>query len=154
MEPITITFHGAANDFLPLQRRNTTFSHYLKEPASIKDVIEALGVPHTEAEGLLANGRPVDFSYLVRAGDRLDIYDFTAVPEIAAACPLRPPLMLPIRFILDVHLGQLATSLRLLGFDSLYDTRYHDAELAELSSEQSRVLLTRDRGLLKRRLVT
>jgi hypothetical protein len=59
-----------------------------------------------------------------------------------------------MRFVLDIHLGKLATSLRLLGFDTLYRNDYEDEELAQISSSQARILLTRDKGLLMRSLVT
>lgn len=58
-----------------------------------------------------------------------------------------------IRFVLDIHLGKLATSLRLLGFDTLYRNDYADEELARISSTEERILLTRDRGLLMRSIV-
>jgi hypothetical protein len=51
-------------------------------------------------------------------------------------------------------LGRLTSYLRLLGFDALYQSRYDDVELAEIAHDEKRILLTRDRGLLKRRLVT
>jgi uncharacterized protein with PIN domain len=58
-----------------------------------------------------------------------------------------------VRFVLDGHLGKLASYLRLLGFDTLYRNDYDDDELADTSSNQRRILLTRDRGLLKRNRV-
>jgi uncharacterized protein with PIN domain len=62
--------------------------------------------------------------------------------------PLREP-----RFVVDIHLGRLAAYLRMLGFDSLYDNEYEDETLANLSSSERRILLTKDRGLLKRSIV-
>ncbi|MFN3335209.1 MAG: Mut7-C RNAse domain-containing protein, partial [Caldilinea sp.] len=53
----------------------------------------------------------------------------------------------------DTHLGQLAAYLRILGFDTLYRNNYDDAQLAEITAKEQRVLLTRDRGLLKRKIV-
>jgi uncharacterized protein with PIN domain len=58
-----------------------------------------------------------------------------------------------VRFVLDTHLGQLAAYLRMLGFDTLYRNDYSDDELARISSQEQRILLTRDRGLLKRGIV-
>jgi hypothetical protein len=57
-------------------------------------------------------------------------------------------------FILDNHLGQLATYLRMLGFDCLYRNDYQDDELTRISSQDGRVLLTRDRRLLMRKVIT
>ena len=58
-----------------------------------------------------------------------------------------------MRFVLDTHLGQLAVYLRMLGFDAVYSNDATDAVLAGISSAERRVLLTRDRGLLKRKIV-
>jgi hypothetical protein len=50
-------------------------------------------------------------------------------------------------------LGRLARWLRLLGYDTLYDRRWDDAELARVAAREQRVLLTRDHALLRRRIV-
>jgi uncharacterized protein with PIN domain len=55
--------------------------------------------------------------------------------------------------VLDTHLGQLAAYLRMLGFDTLYRNDYPDDELARIASQEQRILLTRDRGLLKRGII-
>jgi hypothetical protein len=58
------------------------------------------------------------------------------------------------RFIADVHLGRLVSYLRLAGFDTTYEPPWDDAVLARRSAEEQRILLTRDRELLKRSIVT
>ena len=125
----------------------------LNGETSVKHPIEALGVPHSEVELILVNEAPVGFGYLLQPGDRVHVYppaDFLAPPP---AAQLRPPLQPPVRFVVDTHLGTLATYLRLLGFDTLYRNDFHDEDLARISSDEGRVLLTRDRGLLKRKVV-
>jgi uncharacterized protein with PIN domain len=57
------------------------------------------------------------------------------------------------RFAVDVNLGRLARYLRLLGFDAISDGRLDDRDLAELAATEDRILLTRDRHLLKRSVV-
>lgn len=42
----------------------------------------------------------------------------------------------------------------MLGFDTLYRNDYEDAELAEISATENRIVLTRDKGVLMRSLVT
>ena len=59
-----------------------------------------------------------------------------------------------IRFILDVHLGKLAKSLRLFGFDTFCDTGLDDREIIRFSLSEKRIILTRDKDLLKSRDVT
>jgi uncharacterized protein with PIN domain len=143
-------FYGELNDFLPLAQRGQWVGVSLNGVTVVKHLIEALGVPHPEVDWILAGGQPVAFGYAVQDGDRIEVY------PVDAGAPrnlLRPPLNPPVRFVLDTHLGQLATYLRLLGFDTLYRNDYDDAELAVISSQEVRVLLTRDRGLLKRKAV-
>jgi uncharacterized protein with PIN domain len=152
---VVFQFHGELNDFLPRRRRHTRFVHSFDHRASIKDVVESLGVPHTEVDLILVHGRPVDFGYIVRDGNVVDVYPASAATATRAPVEARlspPPLPEP-RFILDAHLGKLAAYLRLLGFDTLYRNDYHDEELARVSAEELRILLTRDRNLLKRGVV-
>ncbi len=146
-------FYGLLNDFLPTSRKQQGFRYLVRGNPAIKDTIEALGIPHPEVELILANGRAVDFSYSLQDGDRFSVYPhFTSLP-LGSMQILRLPLP-SSRFVLDVHLGKLATYLRLLGFDTWYRYDCDDPELAAISNSEQRILLTRDRGLLKRSIVT
>jgi uncharacterized protein with PIN domain/sulfur carrier protein ThiS len=153
MSHATFRFYAGLNHFLPYARRQTEFEHSFEGRVSIKDMIESFGVPHTEIDLILVNGKPVDFDYIVQEDDRVSVYpDFTAV-DISPLIRLRPePLEVP-RFVLDIHLGRLAGYLRMLGFDTLYPENYDDEYLAEISSTEDRILLSRDRGLLMRKIV-
>ena len=147
-------FYDSLNDFLPIERQQTEFSWRLKERGSVKDTIEGLGVPHPEVDLILVNGESVAFDYLVQDGDRISVFpQFTAL-NVTPVSQVQPPPLIEHRFVLDVHLGKLATYLRILGFDTLYRNDYDDDELADISSRETRILLTQDRGLLKRRIVT
>lgn len=147
-------FYAELNDFLPPARRQRDFAHPVEGRVTVKHLIESLGVPHGEVDLILVDGRPVDFSYLVEDGDRISVYPMFESIDISAVGRLRPQPLRQTRFVLDTHLGQLATYLRLLGFDTLYRNDFGDPELARISSEERRILLTRDRGLLKRNLVS
>lgn len=147
-------FHAELNHFLPASKREISFSHYFEERASIKDMIEALGVPHPEVDAIAVNGKAVDFSYIVQDGDRIEVYPVSVSSEVSVEASVRPQLLSILRFVLDVHLGKLAASLRMLGFDTLYRNDYDDEELAQISASEQRILLTRDKGLLMRSLVT
>lgn len=147
-------FHGELNYFLPPSQQQVSFTHCFKGRASIKDMIEALGVPHPEVDSIAVNGESVDFSYIVQDGDRIEVYPISASTEITPTIRVRPPALSIPRFVLDVHLGKLAASLRMLGFDTLYHNDYADEELAEIAASQQRILLTRDKGLLMRSLVS
>ncbi len=148
-----IRFHGELNDLLSPDRRETTVEVVADGHTTIKHAIESLGIPHPEVEGIVAGGVSVGFAYIPSEGEQVKVYPLNSEPEIASRISLRPPLPPPIRFVLDTHLGQLATWLRHLGFDALYSNSYGDDELAQISSQENRLLLTRDRGLLKHKIV-
>lgn len=154
MKRAHIRFYAELNDLLPPPRRGEGFVHTFEIAASVKDVIEALGVPHTEVDLILVNGESVAFSCLVRDGDRISVYPVFRSVDVKPLTRVRPRFDGEIRFVLDTHLGRLAAYLRMLGFDSLYRNDYQDEELAHISANQQRTLLSRDRGLLKRSIVT
>ncbi len=147
-------FYAELNDFLPADLQQRCFEHSFQGRVSIKDAIESLGVPHPEVDLIVANRESVGFSYLLQEGDRISIFPRFRSLDIAPILRVRPEPLKAIRFIVDTHLGRLARYLRMLGFDSLYHNHFEDDSLARLSSEQSRILLTRDRGLLKRSVVS
>jgi uncharacterized protein len=108
--------------------------------STLGHVVESVGVPLTEVGELLVNGQPADVSYRPRGGDLVSV---GAVP--------RPQQAGPHRFVLDVHLGTVARRLRLVGVDAAYSADADDDELIEQANADRRVLLTQDRGILRRR---
>ena len=150
----TFRFYEELNDFLPEKFRKKSFDYTFSGNPCIKDAIEALGVPHTEVDLILVNDQTVDFNYQLKSGDRVAVYpvfemfDITEVTEL----PKRP--LRELKFILDVHLGKLAKYLRMLGFDCLYKNNYSDEIIIKIAMEQPRIILTRDKGLLKNSKVT
>lgn len=151
---VELRFYAELNDLLPPRRRYRTLVRTLPSAASVKDVIEAEGVPHTEVDLIVVNGAPVGFDHRVRDGDRIAVYPVFESFDLTPVSRLRPEPLRVLRFIVDAHLGTLARHLRLLGFDTLYDPRWDDAHLASVASAERRVLVSRDRGLLKRSIVT
>jgi uncharacterized protein with PIN domain len=150
----TFRFYAELNDLLPRERRFVDFVHAFQGSPSVKDVIESLGVPHTEVEVILVNGEPQGFAYRLQDDDRVSVYPTFEALNLGEGVRVRPgPLRQP-RFVLDVHLGRLAAYLRLLGFDAAYDRQMQDPELVRVSVSERRILLTRDRQLLKRNQVT
>lgn len=154
MQVAYFRFYGSLNDFLLPVRQGVTFTHSFAGRVSVKDMIESLGVPHPEIELILANGEAVDFAYLVQDDDRISIYPFFESLNLSPLLRVRPDPLNEPRFVLDTHLGRLAAYLRLLGFDTCYRNDYTDDELAHIASTEKRILLTRDRGLLKRSVIT
>ncbi|MEA1928092.1 MAG: Mut7-C RNAse domain-containing protein [Candidatus Auribacterota bacterium] len=147
-------FYAELNDFLGPDRRQKIFAYTFNGSPSIKDAIEAIGVPHTAVDIILVNGDSVGFDHRLRPGERVSVYpifeSFDITPLIRLrAKPLRDPI-----FILDVHLGKLARIMRMLGFDSLYRNDYDDPEIIRIALRERRIILTRDRGILKNSMVT
>jgi uncharacterized protein with PIN domain len=153
-DQVSIRFYEELNDFLPPDRHKVTFTHKIKERGSIKDLIESLGVPHTEVDLILVNGTSVGFDYLVKANDQISVYPVFEALDITPLVRLRPVPLRVTRFVLDSHLGKLAAYLRMLGFDTLYRNDYDDATLANISANEKRILLTCDRRLLMRKIIT
>ncbi len=153
MDKAYFHFHAELNYFLPRKQKNAVIEHLFTWRASIKDMIESLGVPHAEIELIIVNGVSVDFAYIVQPDDQIEVYPRWDAVSLDPRLSLRPPRPEPARFVLDVHLGRLAAYLRMGGFDTLYRNDYDDEELAQISSSESRILLTRDIGLLKRGMV-
>jgi uncharacterized protein len=151
---VHLRFYAELGDLLSPERRGTEFAHVCATGSSVKDVIESLGVPHTEVDLLLVNGASAPLTERLEDGDRVSVYPVFEALDIAAATLVRPVPLRHMRFAADVHLGRLAGYLRLGGFDSSYRNDWADKELADVASSEHRVLLTRDRGLLMRAVVT
>lgn len=146
---IHIRFWGGLNRFIETRRRYRRFRHRLKGRPSIKDTVEALGVPHTEIARLTVSGRPVSFDFQLRDGADINVYPPDHPLIVPGGPRLQPTAPRPARFICDVHLGKLVRRLRLLGFDCLYQRDYEDDKIIALAAAQRRIILTRDTGLLK-----
>ncbi|RMF75005.1 MAG: twitching motility protein PilT [Acidobacteria bacterium] len=151
MPQATFRFYEELNDFLPPERRRRAFEHRFDGTPSVKDQIEALGVPHTEVDLIVVDGEPAGFDRLLRGGERVAVYPMFETLDIGPIARLRPAPLREPRFVLDVHLRTLARRLRMLGFDAAWPGDVPDETLAALSVDEGRILLTRDRGLLKRR---
>ncbi|MBI9011778.1 MAG: Mut7-C ubiquitin/RNAse domain-containing protein [Clostridiales bacterium] len=150
---VTIRFYEELNDFIKeeLRKKQIETSFYGKR--TVKDLIESYGVPHGEVDLILINGESVGFDYIVNDKDLISVYPVFERFNINGLSKLRQSSLRETKFILDVHLGKLAKYLRLLGFDTIYDHEMDDPELALISNKNKRILLTRDKGLLMRRLV-
>jgi uncharacterized protein with PIN domain len=154
MASITIRFYEELNDFLPSRRRGMPFSADFPPASTVKAIIENLGVPHTEVDLVLVNGESEGFDRQLSDGDMVSVFPIFESLDIGSISRVRPAPLREPRFLLDVHLGKLAALLRMFGFDALCGGDRGDEELARVSRVEKRIVLTRDRGLLKRRSVT
>jgi uncharacterized protein with PIN domain len=136
--------HGALVNFLAPENRTRAVDQACARAATLKQAIESLGVPHTEIGRVMVNRGPATLARIVHENDLVEVF-----PHDPGAAPFEHPLA----FIADAHLGGLARMLRMLGFDATYDNAAQDEQIAEQSALERRVVLTRDRELLKRREV-
>ncbi|HZW73187.1 MAG TPA: Mut7-C RNAse domain-containing protein [Caldimonas sp.] len=150
----TFRFYAELNDFLPAARRGREFTCRCARAATTKHMIEALGVPHTEVEIVLVNGESVGLERAIGDGDRVAVYPMCELLDVTPLLRVRDRPLRETRFVADVHLGGLARLLRMTGFDTVYEPEMVDDEIARVSAEQGRIVLTRDRDLLKRRAVS
>jgi len=151
MVSASFRFYDELNDFLARARRGRDVAMPCAQNATVKHMIEALGVPHTEVELILVNGASSGLERLLEEGDRVAAYPRFSRFDVGplARLRLRPPGRM--RFVADAHLGGLARLLRMAGFDTIYANTIHDDEIEARAIEESRIVLTRDRELLKRR---
>lgn len=135
-------FHGELDELLPPDRRGRPLAYDCAENATVKHAVEAIGVPHTEIGDVRIDGRRAGLEHRIGDGETVDLLPASArAPDV-------------LRFVADAHLGALARRLRLLGFDCVLVHDESDQAIAALAEREARVLLSRDRDLLKHRRVT
>ena len=154
MVTATFRFYEELNDFLAPGRRRREFTVPCARAATTKHMIEALGVPHTEVEVILLNGESVGFGARLHEGDRVAVYPRFEAFDVTPLLRVREQPLRDTRFVADCHLGALARLLRMMGFDTLHDKGFADDEIERIAAAQRRIVLTRDRDLLKRRSIT
>jgi uncharacterized protein len=147
-------FYADLNHFLPRHKRKTQINHSFSGTPSIKDAIEAIGVPHTEIDLIIVNGESVGFDYHPKNGDAISVYPMFGSLDISPLIRLRPAPLPSPTFLCDVHLGALARLLRLVGFDTFYRNNLTGRQIVDIALAEKRYILTRDRSMLKRKAVT
>ncbi len=151
---ITLHFHG---DLPSLLRRRWRDRQRHEIPAnraaSVKDMVESFGLPHTEVGRLQVDGREVDFGYLIELPCHIDIWPASVPWHILSASLLRPHPLPVLRFLVDANVSKLGRLLRMAGFDAASHSHWHDDDLASCAEAEQRLLLSKDRGLLMRKKV-
>ncbi len=150
---IFLKFEPDLNFFLPEERRHRRFEYELNRRASVKDIIESLGVPHTEIGQITFEGQLVDFFFIPVSSGTLHVAGILMPFNVLNPSYLRPDTFDEIRFIADVNVIRLGRLLILLGFDVEYSSEYSDSEIADIAQAENRIVLTRDTELLKRKKV-
>ena len=153
MIKVFVRFYEELNDFIRADWRKRQIERQLGHRTTTKDLIESFGVPHTEVDLILVNGVSVDVAHRVDDGDIISVYPVFESFDISVVTRLQERPLRDLRFIADCHLGKLAGKMRLLGFDVEYRNDIDDDELATAVVNDKRVLLSRDRRLLMRKII-
>lgn len=125
----------------------------LQRRASMKDIIEALGIPHTEVGAILVNGVESEFEHIPDASQFIEILPFSKSITIAAHSLLRSEKPLQLRFLADLNVLKLARLLRMLGVDTAQAHSVKIRMVAERARLEKRIILTRNKELLKLKAV-
>jgi uncharacterized protein len=148
---VCLTFFGDLPFFVRPSESAPGIERTLKERTSVKDAIEACGVPHPEVDLITIDGSTVDFSYVLQKNATISVYPVGFAPLNSGAHGLQRRNVK--RFVADGHLGKMTRELRLLGIDVVAPTPSEDRQLLEVMERENRALLTRDRRLLMHRIV-
>ena len=147
----TFRFYEELNDFLPAAWRKRDLDVEIDRARSVKDAIESFGVPHPEVDLVIVDGKSVGFGHVLRGGERVAVYPMFEALDVAPLQRLRPRPLRDPRFIAAANHGKLARHLRMAGFDVLYDSQADDESIVRDAAASRRTILTRDKGLLRRR---
>lgn len=153
---IRLTFHGDTAELLHRTpgRDGTTVAFPLSRRASLKDIIESLGIPHTEVGMIMLDGEEQGFERIPRAGEEYAIHPLSPEAPPTVATFLRPEPLPECRFLVDINVGRLAGRLRMAGLDTLAVAPDQSAgRLVRQAVRDHRILLTRNGDLLRHRLL-
>ena len=150
---LLLCFHG---DTLDLLRRTPdpdgNIVYPLSRRASIKDIIESLGLPHTEVSRIVLNGQEQTFEKIAGDGDHFEIHPLTSAMLPTMATILRPTPLAACIFLVDINVGRLAGLLRMTGIDAAaVDAESTDSATVQRAIDENRILVTRNRNMLKQR---
>jgi len=154
LKNISFRCYAELNDFIPESKRYKQFSARLKTPITVDEAIESLGIPFSEIDLILVNSQPVSRNHRLYEKDYVSLYPTFETLDISSLKNENHEPLRETRFILDAHLGKLARYLRMLGFDCLFRNDFEDSDIIDISVKEKRIILTRDKLLLKSKRIT
>ena len=158
-EPRACLFLTLQGDTLELVRKipgnggsGRTITYPLSRRASIKDILESLGIPHTEIGRIMLNGQEQTFEKIAEDGQHFEIHPLCPALPPTIATILRPVPLAACIFLVDINVGKLAGLLRMAGCDAeSVGPDSGDTDTVTKAVGEGRILLTRNRELLKQR---
>jgi hypothetical protein len=148
-EKISLVFPGNNKDLLKVPAFHGKILYFLDRRASIKDIIEAVGVPHTEICRLEHDGKEISFQYIPSGNEEIIIYPFDKQNTWQAPSALRPQPFDRLKFLVDVTALKLARNLRMAGFDTTTVTSRKLRDIVKMARSEERIVITRNRELVK-----
>lgn len=146
--------YAELNDFLPTERKQKQFIETFKTPVSVRETLISLGIPLSEIDLILVNGKSAALNHKLTEGDQISVYPVFESLDISSKTKVRKESLRQTKFVLDAHLGKLAKYLRMLGFDTLYQSNFEDDEIIDIAQHDHRIILTRDKLLLRSEKIT
>ena len=146
---IYFTFHNDLQMLLSRTQAGRVLKYVLKRRASLKDIIESQGIPHTEVGQIFLQDTEVGFDFIPEGGEVIDVLPFTDAASVFASTLLRPRPARLSKFMADINVKKLARNLRMLGLDTTLVPEMRLADIGYLATSQQRILITRNRELLK-----
>ncbi|WP_176761300.1 Mut7-C RNAse domain-containing protein [Desulforhopalus singaporensis] len=142
-------FKGDLHTLFSAKKRPSSFSLSLTRKASIKDIIEAFGIPHTEVGKIEAGGTEVDFTFCPEHSQTVVVFPFDFRTTQKLPTLLHPEIGKPIRFMVDRTVLKLGRNLRLAGFDTTVAPAKSFRQTGLQAEREGRIIATRNRDLLK-----
>lgn len=146
---VYLTFHNDLQALLQKNQADKVVKYALKRRASIKDIIESLGIPHTEVAQILLENMELGFGFIPVGGENIDIYPFSEAISVFTSTLLRPQPICSLKFMVDINVQKLAGNLRITGFDTTLVPDMRLVEIGNIATSQQRIVITRNRELLK-----
>jgi uncharacterized protein len=151
---VSIRIYEELNSYLPPDKQKRDSILTITADISVKQLIEKLRIPISQIDLILVNGKSVGAEYQVNDGDRLSIYPVFETFNISSVSNLHESPLRRLQFICDVHLGRLTKYMRMLGLDVLYKNDFSQDQQVQLCIKEDRIILTRNKRILKNRLIT
>jgi uncharacterized protein len=146
---VYLTFHNDLQMLLQKSHEGKVVEYALKRRASLKDIIESQGIPHTEVAQILLNNMELGFGFIPVGGETIDILPFSEKISVFTMTLLRPQPIYSLQFMVDINVRKLARNLRIIGFDTTLVPDMRLVEIGNVATSQQRILITRNRELLK-----
>ena len=153
MPQLKIIFPKEFNSFKRRKNKDQEIIYPLERKTSIKNIIESLGVPHTEIGKIVVEDKDVDFNYIPANSQKITVLPIIPPFDVTRPSLLRPEPLQKIRFVVDVNVGKLARLLRMLGLDAEYSPKFLDKDILFFSKTEKRIVLSKDIGLLECRQI-